>query len=69
MPINRQTRIHFKSKFNKKFYNKVRQYQELSQVEKQEVVNFGSRMGKSAEILCELAAISQIIKISLDILK
>ncbi|CAF4822880.1 unnamed protein product [Rotaria sp. Silwood1] len=53
----------------KKFYNKVRQYQELSQLEKQNDVNFGSRMGKSAEIICKLAAISQIVKISIEILK
>ncbi|CAM4827034.1 unnamed protein product [Rotaria magnacalcarata] len=52
----------------KKFYNKVRQYQELSQIEKSDDVNYGSRMGKSAEILCKLAAISQIIKISIEIL-
>ncbi|CAF1176395.1 unnamed protein product [Rotaria sordida] len=42
----------------KKFYNKVRQYQELSQLEKQDDINFGSRMEKSAEIICKLAAIS-----------
>ncbi|CAF5158724.1 unnamed protein product, partial [Rotaria magnacalcarata] len=35
----------------KKFYNNVRQYQELSQIEKSDDVNYGSRMGKSAEIL------------------
>ncbi|CAF5210098.1 unnamed protein product, partial [Rotaria magnacalcarata] len=46
----------------------VRQYQELSQIEKSDDVNYGSRMGKSAEILCKLAAISQIIKISIEIL-
>lgn len=53
----------------KRFYNKVRQYQELSQIEKHDDINFGSRMGKSAEIICKLAAISQILKISLDVLK
>ncbi|CAF4711177.1 unnamed protein product, partial [Rotaria sp. Silwood2] len=53
----------------KKFYNKVRQYQELSQFEKADDVNYGSRMGKSAEILCKLAAISQIVKNSMEILK
>ncbi|CAF2961565.1 unnamed protein product [Rotaria sp. Silwood2] len=53
----------------KKFYNKVRQYQELSQFEKPNDVNYGSRMGKSAEILCKLAAISQIVKNSMEILK
>jgi hypothetical protein len=53
----------------KKFYNKVRQYQELSQIEKPNDVNYGSRMGKSAEILCKLVAICQILKISMDILK
>ncbi|CAF2088574.1 unnamed protein product [Rotaria magnacalcarata] len=53
----------------KKFYSKVRQYQELSQLEKQDDVNYGSRMGKSAEILCKLAAIAQNLKISIEILK
>ncbi|CAF4275616.1 unnamed protein product [Rotaria magnacalcarata] len=53
----------------KKFYSKVRQYQELSQLEKQDDVNYGSRMGKSAEILCKLAAIPQNLKISFEILK
>ncbi|CAF1686737.1 unnamed protein product, partial [Adineta ricciae] len=53
----------------KKFYNKVRQYQELSQMEKPDDVNYGSRMGKSAEILCKLVAIYQILKISMDVLK
>ncbi|CAF3230326.1 unnamed protein product [Rotaria sp. Silwood2] len=47
----------------------VRQYQELSQLEKKDDINFGSRMGKSAEIICKLAAISQMIKISIEILK
>ncbi|CAF1086183.1 unnamed protein product, partial [Rotaria sordida] len=53
----------------KKFYNKIRQYQELSQIEKPNDVNYGSRMGKSAEILCKLVAVCQILKISMDILK
>ncbi|CAF1253382.1 unnamed protein product [Adineta ricciae] len=53
----------------KKFYNKVRQYQELSQMEKPDDVNYGSRMGKSAEILRKLVAICQILKISMDVLK
>ncbi len=53
----------------KKIYNKVRQYQELSQINKPDDVNYGSRMGKAAEILCKLAAISQIVKISMEILK
>lgn len=53
----------------KKFYNKVRQYQELSQMEKPNDVNYGSRMGKSAEILCKLVAVCQIVKISMNVLK
>jgi len=51
----------------KKFYNKVRQFQELSEVDKPNDVNYGARMGKSAEILCKLAAIVQILSISLQI--
>ena len=35
----------------KKFYNKVRQYQELSRHENINDINYGARMGKSAEIL------------------
>lgn len=53
----------------KKFHNKVRQYQELSQMEKSNDINYGSRMGKAAEILCKLAAIAELVKISLEILK
>ena len=53
----------------KKFYDKVRQYQELSQVEKPSDINYGSRMGKYAEILCKLAALCEIIQITLEILK
>ncbi|CAF3932869.1 unnamed protein product [Rotaria sp. Silwood1] len=53
----------------KKFYNKIHQYQELSQREKSDDVNYGSRLGKSAEILCKLAGISEIVKIALEILK
>ncbi|CAF4051774.1 unnamed protein product, partial [Rotaria sordida] len=52
----------------KKFYNKIRQYQELSQLEKSDDVNYGSRIGKSAEILCKLAGTSQIVKIAIEIL-
>jgi hypothetical protein len=52
----------------KKFYNKVRQFQELSQYEKLGDINYGSRMGKSAEILCKVAAICEIVKISIKIL-
>lgn len=51
----------------KKFLNKVRQMQELSQVDKIGDVNYGSRMGKGAEILCKLAALAQMMKISQDI--
>jgi hypothetical protein len=47
----------------KKFYNKVRQYQELSQIDKIDDVNYGSRMAKAAEILCKLAGISELLKI------
>ncbi|CAF1472691.1 unnamed protein product, partial [Rotaria sp. Silwood1] len=53
----------------KKFYNKIHQYQELSQREKSDDVNYGSRLGESAEILCKLAGISEIVKIALEILK
>lgn len=53
----------------KKFLNKVRQYQELSQLNKSNDVNYGSRFGKAAEILCKLAAIIEIIRISIDLLK
>ncbi|CAF1208637.1 unnamed protein product [Rotaria sordida] len=53
----------------KKFYNKIRQYQELSQLEKSDDVNYGSRIGKSAEILCKLAGTSQIVKIAIEILQ
>ena len=53
----------------KKFYNKVRQYQELSQIDKIDDVNYGSRMAKAAEILCKLAGISEMLKISMEILQ
>ncbi|CAF3978277.1 unnamed protein product, partial [Rotaria sordida] len=53
----------------KKFFNKVRQYQELSQFDKSNDVNFGSRMGKAAEILCKLAAIAEILRITIEILQ
>lgn len=53
----------------KKFYNKIRQYQELSQIEKPNDIIYGSRMGKSAEISCKLVAICQILETSTDILK
>lgn len=53
----------------RKFYKKVRQYQELSQHEKNDDVNYGSRMGKCAEILCKFAAIVEMVKISMEILK
>jgi hypothetical protein len=52
----------------KKFHNKVRQFQELSQIDKSDDINYGSRIGKAAEILCKLAAISEIVKISIEIL-
>lgn len=52
----------------KKFLNKVRQMQELSQLDKIGDVNYGSRMGKGAEILCKLSALAQILKISQEIL-
>ena len=54
---------------NKKFYQKVRQYQELSEYENTTDVNYGARMGKSAEILCKLAGITQILKIAIEILQ
>ena len=53
----------------RKFYKKVRQYQELSQHEKNDDVNYGSRMRKCAEILCKFAAIVEKVKISMEILK
>lgn len=53
----------------KKFLNKVKQYQELSHVNKSNDVNYGSRIGKAAEILCKFAAISEIIRISMDVLQ
>jgi hypothetical protein len=52
----------------KKFHDKIRQYQELSQHENPNDVNYGARMGKSAEILSKLAAIVQILKIAIEIL-
>ncbi|CAF4606207.1 unnamed protein product, partial [Rotaria sp. Silwood2] len=53
----------------KKFFNKVCQYQELSQIDKPNDLNYGSRMGKAAEILCKLAAICEIIRISIEVLE
>ncbi|CAF4281668.1 unnamed protein product, partial [Adineta steineri] len=53
----------------KNFYNEVRQHQELSEIDKPNNINFGSRMGKSAEILCKFAAIAELMKIILEILK
>ena len=53
----------------KKFLNKVRQYQELSQLDQLNDINYSSRMGKAAEILCKLGALAQILKIALEILK
>ena len=53
----------------KKFFNKVRQMQDLSQIEKTGDLNYGSRMGKGAEILCKLSALSQILKMCLEMLK
>lgn len=53
----------------KKFLNKVRQYQELSQIHKPNDINYGARMGKAAEILCKIAGIAEILRISIEILK
>jgi hypothetical protein len=53
----------------KKFHNKIRQFQELSQIDKPQDVNYGSRMGKSAEILSKLAGLVEVLKISTEILK
>ncbi|CAF2102840.1 unnamed protein product [Rotaria magnacalcarata] len=61
--------FHLSRTGTKKFYIKVRQYQELSQIDKPDDINYGSRMGKSAEILCKFAAIAELINITLDILK
>ncbi|CAF0723704.1 unnamed protein product [Adineta steineri] len=61
--------FHLSRTGTKKFYNKVRQYQELSEIDKPNDINFGSRMGKSAEILCKFAAIAELMKIVLEILK
>lgn len=61
--------FHLSRTGTKKFHNKVRQYQELSQTEKSNDINYGSRMGKSAEILCKFAAITQLVKITLEILQ
>ncbi|CAF4451248.1 unnamed protein product, partial [Adineta steineri] len=60
--------FHLSRSGTKKFYNKVRQYQELSEIDKPNDINFGSRMGKSAEILCKFAAIAELMKIVLEIL-
>jgi len=53
----------------KTFYNKVRQYQELSQIDKPGDINYASRMGKGAEILCKLAALSEVLLKALEILQ
>lgn len=53
----------------KKFLTKVRQFQELSQLDKMNDIDYSSRMGKCAEILCKLAALAQILNISIKILK
>ncbi|CAF1924247.1 unnamed protein product [Rotaria magnacalcarata] len=53
----------------KKFNNKIRQYQELAQHDDSDDINYASRIGKAAEILCKIAGISQIVKISLEILQ
>ncbi|CAF3275618.1 unnamed protein product [Rotaria sp. Silwood2] len=45
------------------------QYQELSQIDKPNDLNYGSRMGKAAEILCNLTAICEIIRISIEVLE
>lgn len=62
----RQFRLHRNG--TKKFLHKVRQMQELSQVEKIGDINYGSRMGKGAEILCKISALAQMLKIALEIL-
>lgn len=53
----------------KKFLDKIRQFQELSQVDKINDINYSSRMGKSAEILCKLAGLAQLLNMSVKILK
>ena len=53
----------------KNFLNKVRQYQELSQFDKSNEGYYGSRIGKAAEILCKLAGITEILRISMEILQ
>lgn len=53
----------------KKFLNKVREMQELSQVERSNDVNYGSRMGKSTEILCKISALAQVLETALSILQ
>ncbi|CAF1503437.1 unnamed protein product, partial [Adineta steineri] len=61
--------FHLSRTGTKTFYTKVRQYQELSEIDKPNDISFGSRMGKSAEILCKFAAIAELMKIVLEILK
>jgi hypothetical protein len=46
MLFNRKTRIYFESKWKKKFYDKVRQLQELSEHDNPNDVNYGARMAK-----------------------
>lgn len=53
----------------KRFLDKIRQFQELSQVDKVDDINYGSRMGKSAEILCKLGGLAQILNVCVRILK
>ena len=53
----------------KKFHNKIHQYQKLSQTEKLDYANYDSRIGKVAAIVCKLAAISEILRRSIEILK
>ncbi|CAF4568674.1 unnamed protein product [Rotaria sp. Silwood2] len=53
----------------KKFFKKLCQYQELAQIDKANDVNYGSRMGQAAEILCKLAGICEIMRISIEALE
>lgn len=53
----------------KKFMKKIREMQELSQVEKFNDINYGSRIGKSTEILCKLSALAQLLQITMNTLE
>lgn len=53
----------------KKFLKKIREMQELSQAEELNDTNYGSRMGKSAEILCKLSALAQLLQTAINILE